>query len=287
MYYGGWAENSVRFDRIYYMVSISIILPCFNCQDFIGLAIDSVKWQSYTDWELLIVDDGSTDRSHEIIREHAADDRRIRVFTQQNGGVSKARNLALANARGDFLALLDADDWLPPESLQARIGKFNQSPATTFVDGRVDVYNEMGDTIERTWRPSFRGNPHHMLLRLSPSCFFGPTWMIRLKPGQTCRFDERLKHGEDLLLYAELSKQGGIYDYVDETVYCYRNRNDSAMKNPDGLAEGYRTLRKIFTTSHAPSATDRLIFEYKIRRIMFLTYLRSRNIAKALRYLVR
>lgn len=266
---------------------ISIILPCYNCQDYVGRAIDSVIGQSFADWELLIVDDGSTDQSPEIIRQHAADDPRIRVFTQQNGGVSKARNLALANARGDYVALLDSDDWLPPKSLQTRIEKFNQSPATTFVDGRVDVYNEAGDTIERTWRPSFRGNPHHMLLRLSPACFFGPTWMIRLNPGQAFRFEETLKHGEDLLFYANLSREGSTYDYVDETVYCYRNRAASAMKNADGLAEGYQALRKIFAASHEFGATDRLIFEYKIRRIMFLTYIRSGNIAKALRYLIR
>lgn len=266
---------------------VSIILPCYNCQDYVGHAIDSVVRQSYADWELLIVDDGSTDQSPEIIRNHAAGDSRIRVFTQPNGGVSKARNLALENARGEFIALLDADDWLPPDSLQIRINKFSSSPDVDFVDGRVDVYYETGSSIERSWKPEFRGNPHSMLLRLSPKCFFGPTWMIRLKPGKTCRFDEGVKHGEDLLLYARLSRQGAIYDYVDETVYCYRNRSDSAMKDADGLAEGYRTLRKIFTASHAFRTTDRLIFEYKIRRIMFLTYLRSRNIAKALRYLVR
>lgn len=111
--------------------------------------------------------------------------------------------------------------------------------------------------------------------------------MIRLKPGQICRFNESIRHGEDLLFYAELSKEGGAYDYANETVYCYRNRSDSAMKDADGLAEGYRTLRKIFTASHAFRTTDRLIFEYKIRRIMFLTYIRSGNIAKALRYLIR
>jgi len=266
---------------------VSIILPCYNCQDYVGKAIDSVIGQSYADWELLVVDDGSTDRSPEIIRQHAGGDPRIRVFTQPNGGVSKARNLALDNAQGDYIALLDADDWLPPDSLQSRIKKFNESPSSVFVDGRVDVYNEAGDVIERSWSPSFRGDPYHQLLRLSSTCFFGLTWMIRRKPGQTYRFDERFKHGEDLLFYVELARDGGAYDYVDETTYCYRNRSGSAMKDADGLAEGYLALRKILTTSKAFSITDRLIFEYKIRRIMFLTYLRSRNIAKALRYLVR
>lgn len=266
---------------------VSIILPCYNCQDYIGEAIDSVIRQSYADWELLIVDDGSTDVSAEIIRQHAARDPRIKVFTQRNSGVSKARNLALAHASGAYVCLLDADDWLPPDSLKSRIDKFNESEAIAFVDGRVDVYNETGSAIERSWKPAFRGYPYRKLLTLSPACFFGPTWMIRLKPGKVCRFNEGLRHGEDLLFYVELSRRGGAYDYVDETVYCYRNRAGSAMKNADGLAEGYQTLRKIFTTSHAFRTADRLIFEYKIRRIMFLTYLRSGNIAKALRYLVR
>jgi|SRR5690606_7971911 len=266
---------------------ISIILPCYNCQSYIGRAIDSVIRQSYTDWELLIVDDGSTDQSLETICKHSGGDSRVRIFTQPNSGVSKARNLALENARGEFIALLDADDWLPQDSLKVRMEKFRESVDTAFVDGRVHVYNESGDAIERTWIPTFQGNPHHKLLRLSSTCFFGPTWMIRRRPGDIFRFSENVRHGEDLLLYAELSRSGGIYDYVDDTIYCYRNRAGSAMKNIDGLAVGYLALRKIFTESNHFTLTDRLIFEYKIRRIMFLTYLRSRNIAKALRYLVR
>src|SRR5690606_2215813 len=178
-------------------------------------------------------------------------------------------------------------DWFPADSLQARVDKLKASDAINFVDGHVDVYNEAATSVERDWKPTFRGNPHQQLLRLSPSCFLGLTWMIRRRPGQVYQFNETLNHGEDLLFYTELSRQGGTYDYVDETVYCYRNRTGSAMKNIDGLAEGYLALRKIFTESNHFTLTDRLIFEYKIRRIMFLTYLRSRNIAKALRYLVR
>src|SRR5690606_16654444 len=204
---------------------VSIVLPCYNCQSYIDQAIDSVFQQTYADWELVIVDDGSTDQSLDIIRQYAESESRIRVFTQENRGVSKARNLALENARGEYIAFLDADDWLPPDSLRSRIRKFTESPATTFVDGRVDVYNESGTAIERSWTPAFRGDPYHQLLRLSSRCFFGPNWMIRLKPGQTCRFNENIKHGEDLLFYAELSREGGSYDYANETVYCYRNRS--------------------------------------------------------------
>ncbi|HEX7016447.1 MAG TPA: glycosyltransferase family 2 protein [Cyclobacteriaceae bacterium] len=266
---------------------ISIILPCYNCQDYIGQAIHSVLRQSYEDWELLIVDDGSTDRSPEIIQQYAATDARIRVITQPNGGVSRARNAALAEARGEYVALLDADDWLPQDSLLVRLRKFNESPDIAFVDGRVDIYNEAGNSIERSWVPTFRGNPCRMLLRLSPACFFGPTWMIRLRQGFEYKFDERLKYGEDLSAYLRLAQEGGKYDFVGETIYCYRDRAGSAMKNVDGLADGYLMLRKIFKTSNAFRLIDRLVFEYKIKRIMFLTYLRSGNIGKALRYLSR
>src|SRR5690606_29655357 len=105
----------------------SIILPCYNCQDYVGHAIDSVIGQSYENWELLIVDDGSTDRSPDIIRQYADSNFRIRVITQDNQGVSKARNLALENARGAYITFLDADDWLPPDSLKARVEKFAES----------------------------------------------------------------------------------------------------------------------------------------------------------------
>src|SRR5690606_36246686 len=129
----------------------------------------------------------------------------------------------------------DADDWLPERSLEVRVQKFNESADITFVDGRVEVYNDTGDHIERSWMPTFRGNPYRRLLRLSPRCFFGPTWMVRLQSGQAYSFDERLTYTEDLFAYLELSRQGGNYEFVGDTIDCYRNRSTSAMKNFDGL----------------------------------------------------
>jgi glycosyltransferase involved in cell wall biosynthesis len=266
---------------------VSIILPVYNCQNYIGKAIESVLRQTYHNWELLIVDDGSTDRSPEIVRQYATGDPRIQVFTRPNGGVSRARNTALEKVRGRYVALLDADDWLPEHSLEVRVQKFKESSDIAFVDGRVDVYNDTGDRIERSWKPTFRGNPYHKLLRLSPTCFFGPTWMVRLQSGRPYRFDERLNYAEDLFAYVEQCRYGGNYDFVDDTIYCYRNRAASAMKNYDGLGEGYLTLRRILVASKLPQPVDRLVFEYKIKRIMFLTYMRSGNFKKALQYLLR
>lgn len=266
---------------------ISIILPCYNCQDYIDQAIRSVTHQIYPDWELLIVNDGSTDNSHDIIEKWAAKDARVRIFHQQNGGVSKARNTGLSHARGQFLCFLDADDWLPPTSLESRLRKFETSDAIAFVDGWVQVYSEDETRLERTWKPGYRGNPHRMLLRLSSKVFFGPSWMIRLKPGDNYRFNEDLRYGEDLYFYIQASKDDGAYDYIDEVAYCYRNRTGSAMKNIDGVMDGYLSLRRTLTAGNLFGSFDRIIFEYKIRKIMVLTYLRRGEIAKAMLYLVR
>ena len=93
------------------MTRISIIMPVYNCEEYLKESIDSVLKQTMQEWELLCVDDGSTDRSADILREYAKKDSRIHVFTQQNQGAGPARNLGLQNAQGEFVSFLDADDF--------------------------------------------------------------------------------------------------------------------------------------------------------------------------------
>ncbi len=96
------------------MPLVTVIIPVYNGAEFIGETIDSALMQTYRNLEVIVVDDGSTDRTPEILRQYARKDQRVRVIMQANGGVSKARNTALAAARGEFIAPLDADDlWLP------------------------------------------------------------------------------------------------------------------------------------------------------------------------------
>ena len=96
------------------MPLVSVIIPVYNGAEFIGESIDSALTQTYRNLEVIVVDDGSTDGTLEILCEYAGRDERVRVLSQVNGGVSKARNAAIAAARGEFIAPLDADDlWLP------------------------------------------------------------------------------------------------------------------------------------------------------------------------------
>src|ERR1700744_5385897 len=93
---------------------ISIIMPAYNAENFIGSAIESVLDQTYLNWELIVVNDGSTDQTAAIVETFAASDKRIKCISQPNMRQGAARNTGIKNSRGDLIAFLDADDlWLP------------------------------------------------------------------------------------------------------------------------------------------------------------------------------
>jgi teichuronic acid biosynthesis glycosyltransferase TuaG len=248
---------------------VSIIMPVYNCEKYAGHAIGSVLAQSYVGWELLIINDGSTDRSKDKIAEIT--DSRIRYFEQENKGVSAARNVGLQHAAGDFICFLDSDDWLPPDSLENRLKKFSESSAIFFVDGSVNIFSESGTDVERTWHPSFTGHPLRKLLRLSERCFFGPSWMIRWSRDCHVRFNEEISHCEELLFYIELADKGE-YSFVDRLVYCYRNRTNSAMKDLKGLGEGYQKLNRQLQSLNKLDWYSGLLLKLKTRKIMFLSF---------------
>ena len=97
---------------------ISVIVPVYNTEKYLDRCIQSVLAQTYTNWELLLIDDGSTDSSGTICDQYAAEDNRIRVFHKENGGVSSARNLGLDNAKGEWITFVDSDDWVEPSMLK-------------------------------------------------------------------------------------------------------------------------------------------------------------------------
>lgn len=100
---------------------VSIITPCYNGEEFLRETIHSVIAQTYANWEMLIVDDGSKDSSAEIIKEYALKDGRIRFLQQENAGSAAARNNGIRNSRGQYIALLDADDLWKPDFLKKQI----------------------------------------------------------------------------------------------------------------------------------------------------------------------
>ena len=100
---------------------ISVVVPVYNVEDVLHFCIDSILNQTYSDFELLLVDDGSTDKSGDICDQYARKDTRIRVFHKENGGVSSARNLGIDNANGEYICFIDSDDYVNSEFLDSLI----------------------------------------------------------------------------------------------------------------------------------------------------------------------
>ena len=117
--------------------SVSIIMPAYNAANTIGESIESVKAQTLKDWELIIVDDGSSDRTAAVAQEYARADDRICVIQRCNGGPSIARNAGADLARGDVLAFLDADDLWAPERLHGLCLKLADTPRAGVVFSRT------------------------------------------------------------------------------------------------------------------------------------------------------
>ena len=122
---------------------VSIIIPAYNAEPFIGLTIDSIKSQTIEDWELVIVDDGSRDKTPTICDAYAARDKRIRVIHKQNGGVSAARNTGIEAATGKYIAFIDADDCIIPQYLEAFVTSIGDADICLFpmqeVNNRSDI----------------------------------------------------------------------------------------------------------------------------------------------------
>ncbi|MCM1105975.1 MAG: glycosyltransferase [Blautia sp.] len=122
-------------------IKISVIMPVYNVEEYVGKAIESVLAQTFTAYELLIVDDGTKDRSGEICDEYAKKDARIRVIHKENGGAPSARNAAIDIAAGEYAYFMDSDDWAEPGMLQRMYALAQEHRADLVVTGfYIDTY---------------------------------------------------------------------------------------------------------------------------------------------------
>ena len=264
---------------------VSIIMPAYNARNYIGEAIWSVLNQTYPCWELLVINDGSTDDTEREIK--LFNDTRIKYFFQENKGVSAARNIGLANMRGNYFCFLDADDVMPPQSLESRLKIFFCNDEISFVDGQVLLKDMALQKVSRVYQPSFIGNPYQALLELSETCFLGNTWMIKRDRSREYQFKEGLTHSEDLLFYLNIAQQG-LYATTSEEVLWYRTGNSSAMANLKGLEQGYASLYSEIKHNHCVSEKRIRYLKYKITRIMVLSYIRlQHDLGSAVRVLFR
>jgi glycosyltransferase involved in cell wall biosynthesis len=204
-------------------------MPLYNARPYVAQAVRSVLDQTFTDFELIIVDDGSTDGSAELVDKTAAGDARLRLIRQANGGVSVASNRATELARGDFMARVDADDICLPNRLETQVKFLRAHPECVAVGSRVEFIDGEGEPlfempgIALSHEEIDRGLLNVEWTILQPATMFR-SQAVRAVGGY--RTDLHIHEDHDLFLkLAEIGKLAN----VNEVLFQYRQRPNSAV----------------------------------------------------------
>ena len=218
--------------------AVSVVMPAYNVGPYIADAITSVRDQTFPDFELLVVDDGSIDDTADIAGRFAAADSRITVLRQDNRGLAAARNTALRHARGGLLALLDSDDLWTPRFLEAQIALLEERPAIDIVTGNGWTLGSHEDgQPARPW-PDPRPNPDLWTILGDELSVFIMSVFRRRVYNTIGGFDEMLRTNEDFDFWLRAAIAGFTFARNDEPLGYYRRRDDSLSASQVRMLRG-------------------------------------------------
>lgn len=210
---------------------VTIVVPVYNAEKTLTRCIGSVLRQTYSDWELILVDDGSTDSSLDISRQFAKDDSRIHVISKTNGGVSSARNQGLRSANGEYIAFLDSDDRLCEDALDVLIKNIEASQTDCVVCGikqddgklwapeRRRSYSSIGD-----FRSDFL---YHLSTELFSVCFN----KLYRRSLINKFFNEQCSFGEDLMFVLDYLENCQTIEIIPDALYLHNNLNINSISH--------------------------------------------------------
>jgi hypothetical protein len=206
--------------------TVSVVMPLYNKAGYVGAAIRSVLDQTFTNLELVVVDDGSTDGSAAVVQELA--DRRIRLLRQENAGAAAARNAGISAARGRWVAFLDADDTWRPEKLARQLAVLEREPDLVWAAGAY-IRTRPGPTVteqnvaDQSWlsRPEVIRDGLTAMARGS-ALWTGTVMVRRDILLEISGFDPALPTGEDVLLWCQIAARHPSLAYVQTPIAYYR-----------------------------------------------------------------
>ncbi|MBN1115004.1 MAG: glycosyltransferase [Oligoflexia bacterium] len=228
-------------------MKVSVIIPTFNRAYCLDRAVNSVLAQKYTDYELLIIDDGSTDNTEKKINYYRERDPRVRAFRNRNSGVSQARNLGILNARGSFIAFLDSDDeWLPGKLLCQMEFYEKHEYSICHTD---EIWIRNGNRVNQMHKHKKSGGC--IFRQCLPLCCISPSSVIIRKDvfDRVGLFDEELPVCEDYDLWLRISAVYEVSFIQTPLIIKYGGHSDQLSRRSWGNDEyRVRALVKIVET---------------------------------------
>lgn len=204
---------------------VTILTPCYNVGQYVGKCIESILSQSYQNLQVVMIDDGSTDNTLEVMQKYAAKDSRIEVYAQKNHGVAYTRNQLLEKIRGEYILFVDADDWIEPDMVEFLVSKAIQYKADVVTCGMVindsmpstdytEILLDRAETIKKfLFHEELRGSLWNKLVKTSLL--------------QGISFDNAIGYGEDALFCWQIFQRVDKVVLSDRQLYHYRMNEQS------------------------------------------------------------
>jgi glycosyltransferase involved in cell wall biosynthesis len=267
-------------------IQVSIVIPCYNSEKFIGRTIDSVLHQSLTEFEIIIVNDGSTDSSRKIIE--TINDSRVCIINTKNNGVSKARNIGLQEAKGKYILFLDSDDLLPNNYLMHSVETLSDD-TYDFCTFPVIHINENDEIIKNNLNLNLTGayeNVQFQIANFSKNVSACPSAYVYIRKSLlNCglHFNEKLQSPEDRFFLLEVGRylKGCL---IEDCKLMYRVSGSSLSNKKNirlvKMQETY--LNKVIETELIESKNIRAVFIRKMSYQLFVDYLRFHKYLKSL-----
>lgn len=239
------------------MPKVSIIIPAYNCAEFIGRTIDSVLSQTYKDYEIIIVNDGSTDETEQAVSGYLKKySDTIRYFVQENGGSAKARNKAIAHSRGQYIAFLDSDDLWRADKLEKQMSIINENPGVNFIFSNAKLISHSGEDTGKSYINSgvdaLRKYSLFDQLLLKDYIPFSSVLLKKDTFNERGNFDERWKGCEDYDFLLKIAKFINPCEISDELA-SYRLSRQSKSKNLVCRHQSTISLVKQYLNGHKPA----------------------------------
>lgn len=210
--------------------TVSIIVPIYNKEKYLEKCLDSILGQTYQDLEIILVNDGSTDDSLNVCQRYAQKDMRIRVYTEENGGVSSARNLGMEKCTGGYLSFIDPDDFVHPEYVERLKDALDKADAAIAYCRMLDIWEGEADPEEKLSGETrvIDARRYDWFDKASHTVACAALYKRSCMEG--IRFDSTLKIAEDTLFLAECIRQAKKIVQLKDALYYYYHNPESVTQ---------------------------------------------------------
>ncbi|OYT73518.1 MAG: hypothetical protein CFK48_01150 [Armatimonadetes bacterium CP1_7O] len=254
---------------------VSVITPAYNGAPYIAQCIESVQAQTLDDWEMIIVDDASTDETVQVVQPYLADPRIRLLRNERNMGAGYTRNRALDAAQGEWIAVLDADDWYAPQRLERLLAFAQRTEADMVADLQVYV-TEWGSVYTVGWatyaKPPRHPRPYTVEECIRAHLSIKPVIRRAFLQQHGIRYVESIRKSQDYAFYIEILLKGARFALLPEPMYYYRVHPHTVTTRYDPIAENRKSFEYLMQLPETTPLQRRLLQRAFRRIVMFSLY---------------